>query len=84
METGNEDNNEIKHERIRVKKRIKIKKKSDPKSKIKKMAARVLWVVVVILFIYALITMVKESDIRDKDKSFFTPPLIHSLLHQML
>jgi len=84
METGNEDNSEIKHERIRVKKRIKIKKKSDPKSKIKKVVARVLWVVVVILFIYALITMVKESDIRDKDKSFFTPPVVKSLLHQML
>jgi hypothetical protein len=84
MERGNEDNHEIKHERIRVKKRVKIKKKADPKAKFKKMATAVMWVVIVLLFIYALITMVKESDIRDKDKSFFTPPIVKSLLSQII
>ncbi len=73
METGKEENNEIKRERIRVKKRIKIKKKSDPKSKFKKGLVPVVWVIIILLFIYMLVVMVKEADIKDDEKSYSKP-----------
>ncbi len=60
--------------RIRVKKRIKVKKKSSPKSRARKMFRVILWVIIVFIFLFTLITMVKEADIRDKDKSFDLTP----------
>ena len=60
--------------RVRVKKRIRVKKKSDPKSRARKILRFALWAIIVVIFLFALITMVKEADIRDRDKSFdFTP-----------
>lgn len=74
MESKVNDSNEIKKERIRVRKRIRVKKKSDPKTKVKKVLKLMLWWAVVLAFIATLIIMVREADIRDKDKSFDINP----------
>jgi hypothetical protein len=52
--------------RIKVKKKVRVRKKTDPKKKFKKYAETTFWVLVVIGFIFALITMFVELDIKDE------------------
>ena len=59
-----ESDGEIKKERIIVRKRIRIKKKPDPKKKIKKYLRIFAWIVVIAIFITTLIVLFSESDLR--------------------
>ncbi len=59
-----ESDGEIKKERISISKRIRIKKKSDPKKKIKKYLRIFAWIIVVAIFITTLIVLFSESDLR--------------------
>ena len=70
MESEINEHTERKGERIRVKKRVRVKKKSSPKSQARKILRIVLWVGIVLIFLLTLVTMVKEADIRDKDRTF--------------
>ena len=51
--------------RIKVRKKVRVRKKSDPKKKLKKIAERAFWFLVVVGFLFALITMFVELDIKD-------------------
>ncbi|MBK8846332.1 MAG: hypothetical protein IPO27_07060 [Bacteroidetes bacterium] len=61
--------------RIKVKRKIKVKKKSSNRNT-KKLAERIIWIVVIIGFIIALTIMIREMDISDekyrsKKKSYY-------------
>lgn len=53
--------------RRRVRKRIRIKKRTNPKRKIKKYLERLIWLVVIALFIATLVIMIKQLEIVDPD-----------------
>ncbi|MFN5323760.1 MAG: hypothetical protein ACK5C5_02480 [Bacteroidota bacterium] len=63
-ESGSEHSGRVR-KRIKVRKKVRIRKKSDPKKKIRKMLERLFWVVLVVGFLFALITMFVELDIKD-------------------
>jgi|GEM_PF-4390772 len=52
--------------RRRVRKRIRIKKKASPKKKIKKLAEKLIWVIIILGFIATLIIMVRQLNIVDE------------------
>ncbi|HMT29825.1 MAG TPA: hypothetical protein PKD91_11145 [Bacteroidia bacterium] len=52
--------------RIRVRKRIRIKKKPSAKKKVKKIAERVFWALIIIGFVTSLIVMIVQLDIKDE------------------
>jgi hypothetical protein len=52
--------------KIRVRKRIRVRKKPSAKKKIKKIAERAFWFLIIGGFIAALIVMIVELDIRDE------------------
>lgn len=51
--------------RVKIRKKVRIRKKSDPKKKMKKIAERLFWVLLVVGFVAALVTFIIESDIKD-------------------
>jgi uncharacterized membrane protein YagU involved in acid resistance len=81
MEAPENSEEHKKGKRIRVRKRIRVKKKTDPKNRVRKVIRIVLWIAIVISFISTLVIMVKEADIRDKDKSFKINP--HQIIQQL-
>ena len=52
--------------RRRVRKRIRIKKKSSSSKKIKKLAEKIIWTLIIIGFIVTLIFMVRELNVVDE------------------
>lgn len=62
FETGGKNTGQRRRRRVRVRKRIRIKKKSDPKKKIKKLAEKVIWVVIIAGFITTIIIMMRQLD----------------------
>lgn len=52
--------------RRRVRKRIRIKKKTNPGKKLKKVAEKILWAVIIIGFIATLIIMVRQLNVVDE------------------
>jgi len=65
--------------RIKVRKKFRIRKKPSIKKKLRKMAEKTFWVLLVIGFVAALVVMIIELDIRDekfKAKKKVTPTRI--------
>ncbi len=64
-EIGNDGINKRHKKRIRIRKRIRIKKKPSAKKKVRKIAERAFWVLIIIGFITSLIVMIVQLDIKD-------------------
>lgn len=70
------------HHRRKVRKRIRIKKKSGPKRKIKKVIEKLIWIIIIGSFIATLVIMMKQLDIKDeslkkKKSTFYCPVKIY-------
>lgn len=63
---GDGDIQNRKRKRIRVRKRIRIKKKPSAKKKVKKIAEKVFWALIIIGFVTSLIVMIVQLDIKDE------------------
>lgn len=69
MEESKQQSEEGSGAKIRVRKRIRIKKKRDPKKKIKKIVRIIVWIVVVVGFVATLVMLFSEADISyEKNK----------------
>ena len=64
-EIGKEGISRRHKKRIRIRKRIRIKKKPSAKKKVRKIAERAFWVLIIIGFITSLIVMIVQLDIKD-------------------
>lgn len=64
-EIGDEGISKRHKKRIRIRKRIRIKKKPSAKKKVRKIAERAFWVLIIIGFITSLIVMIVQLDIKD-------------------
>ncbi len=64
-EIGSDGTSKRRHKRIRIRKRIRIKKKPSAKKKVRKIAERAFWVLIIIGFITSLIVMIVQLDIKD-------------------
>jgi hypothetical protein len=57
-----------KKRRIKIRKRVRIKRKSSPKKKARKMLETVAWVLIVAAFIVTLVVLVLQLDLNTKVK----------------
>lgn len=55
-----------KRRRIKIRKRIRIKKKPSAKKKVRKIAERIFWTLIILGFIASLIVMIVQLDIKDE------------------
>jgi len=53
-------------ERERIRTRIRVKKKKGPKKRLRKLFDKLIWIVVIILFILTLFYLVRELDLNDQ------------------
>ena len=63
------------HKRIKVRRRIRIKKRTSPKKKAKRTMETVAWVVIIAAFLICLIILILQLDLNDKrtKKAIGTP-----------
>jgi hypothetical protein len=64
-EIGSDGISKRRKKRIRIRKRIRIKKKPSAKKKVRKIAEKAFWVLIIIGFITSLIVMIVQLDIKD-------------------
>ena len=79
-ENGNSPEKKGEHHgrRRRVRKRIRIKKKSSSGKKIKKLAEKIIWTLILIGFIVTLIFMVRELNVVDEKNKKTKPTTMKS------
>jgi|GEM_PF-3391912 len=61
-----QQDDELRGERVRIRKRIRVKKKKSPKRKIRKLLDRVVWTVIIAAFVLTLFYLLRELDLNDK------------------
>ncbi len=61
--------------RVKVRKRIRVKKKSGPKKRLKKLIETIAWVIVLTAFIITLIMLVRQLEFNPKTKGRKTTEL---------
>ena len=81
-EVGTGELHRRRHKRIKVRRRIRIKKRTSPKKKAKRTMETVAWVVIIAAFLMTLIILILQLDLNDKrtKKSVSTPvSMVHGL-----
>lgn len=54
--------------KIKIRKRVKIKRKSSPKKRVKKTFETIIWVIVVAAFVATLVILILQLDLNTKNK----------------
>jgi hypothetical protein len=52
--------------RVKVRKRIRVKRKKNPKKKIRKLLEKVIWTIVIVAFVITLFYLLNELDLSDR------------------
>ena len=89
-----DDSEELQHsprrrrKRIKIRKRVRLKGKSSPKKKIRKILEIVAWTLIIIAFIVTLVVLITELDFNEKNRKkrtshlSTTPAIESSKIHE--
>jgi flagellar basal body-associated protein FliL len=54
--------------KIKIRQRVRIKRKSDPKKRVKKMLETIAWILIIAAFVVTLVVLVMQLDFNSKNK----------------
>ncbi|MFM9055585.1 MAG: hypothetical protein ACKOQY_02710 [Bacteroidota bacterium] len=64
--------------KIKIRQRVRIKRKSNPKKRVKKMLETIAWILIIAAFVVTIVVLVMQLDFNSKNKKkrsdLLTPP----------